>query len=84
MAARTRLESDLGQDDGFILLESIVSLSLIVIMLTALTTFFVQIADASTELRDKQNATIIASNTVDKIRVYAPTDIYAGHSSTLR
>lgn len=76
---RRRPEPD--RDDGFVLLESIMSISLIVVIVAALGTFFVGTTQAASMLRAKQAATVLADNTVDQIRALSPSDTYAGHAS---
>jgi Tfp pilus assembly protein PilV len=69
-------------DDGFMLLEAIISISLIVIIMSALTTFFVTASRSTSELRGRQTASQLAASAVDRIRVMQPSDTYAGRSTT--
>lgn len=70
------------RDDGFMLLEAIISISLIVVIMSALTTFFVTASRSTSELRGRQMATQLADSAVDRIRVMQPSDTYAGRSTT--
>lgn len=84
-ASRLRRRQRAGSasaDAGFVLLESIVSIGLIVIMMAGLTTFFVSVTGVTNVLRAKQTAAMLADQVVDRIRAMQPTDTYAGRTST--
>src|ERR1700759_2300800 len=74
--------SSASAEDGFVLLESIVSIGLIVIMMAGLTTFFVNVTSVTNVLRGKQSATMLADQVIDQIRAMQPTDTYVGRSTT--
>ena len=74
--------ADGSAEDGFVLLESIVSIGLIVIMMAGLTTFFVNVTSVTNVLRAKQAAAMLADQMIDQIRAMQPTDTYAGRTST--
>lgn len=68
-------------DDGFILLETLVAISLIAVVMAAVTTFFVG-AVASTGLqRATQVATQLANSSVDTIRSLPGSDPIIGHDA---
>ena len=69
------------REDGFMLLEAIISISLIVVIMSALTTFFVTASHSTSELRGRQTASQLADSAVDRIRVLQPSDTYAGRST---
>lgn len=73
--------SSASAEDGFVLLESIVSIGLIVIMMAGLTTFFVNVTSVTNVLRGKQSATMLADEVIDQIRAMQPSDTYAGRST---
>ncbi len=79
---RSQRPDPASSDSGFVLLESIVSMGLVVIMMAGLTTFFVNVTGVTNVLRNKQNATMFADQTVDRIRAMQPSDTYVGRSST--
>lgn len=68
-------------EDGFVLLESIVSIGLIVIMMAGLTSFFVSVTGVTNVLRGKQTAAMLADQAIDRIRAMQPTDTYAGRTT---
>ncbi|HTZ43032.1 MAG TPA: Ig domain-containing protein, partial [Jatrophihabitans sp.] len=74
--------TEAASDDGFILLESIISISLIVIVMAGLTNFFVTITSVTSQFRARQSAVMYADNTVDRIRAMQPTDTTIGRSAT--
>lgn len=74
--------SSASAEDGFVLLESIVSIGLIVIMMAGLTTFFVNVTSVTNVLRGKQSATMLADQMVDQVRAMQPSDTYVGWSTT--
>ncbi len=57
-------------DDGFSLLETIVSITLLGIVMTAATTFFVNVLQSSSYLRGKQVATQLADDAMDQARAF--------------
>lgn len=79
LAARRDTDS---RDDGFMLLEAIISISLIVVIMTALTTFFVTAGRSTSDLRSRQTASQLAAGAVDRIRAMQPSDTYAGRTTT--
>ena len=79
---RLRRRVEQGPDDGFLLLESIISISLIVIVMAGITNFFVSITSLTGQLRTRQGAVMYADNTVDRIRAMQPSDTYIGRTST--
>ena len=68
-------------DDGFVLLETLVTISLISLVMAAFTTFFVN-AVASTNLqRSMQAATQIADSAVETIRALPSSDVVKGRDT---
>ncbi len=78
---RRARSSSASSEDGFVLLESIVSIGLIVIMMAGVTTFFVNVTGVTNVLRGKQTATMLADQVVDQIRAMQPSDTYAGRTT---
>jgi len=79
--ASARRRNTRACDEGFILLESMIAMTLIAIIMAGLTTFFVNTSQVTNELRATATATTIADSTVDQIRVLRPSDIYSGRAS---
>lgn len=72
-----------GHDGGFVLLESIISISLIVIVMAGLTNFFVSVTSLSGQLRARQAAVMFADTIGDRIRGYQPTDLVLGRTASM-
>lgn len=72
----------IGGDDGFVLLESIVSISLITIIMTAMATFFVGALDSTAQQRARQVAAQLADSNVETIRGLPASDLLTGHDAT--
>lgn len=62
-------------DDGFVLLETVVAISLIAVVMAAFTTFFVGAVASTGAQRATQVATQIANSTVDMIRAMPSSDL---------
>ncbi|MCW2527136.1 MAG: dystroglycan-type cadherin-like domain repeat protein [Pseudonocardiales bacterium] len=69
-------------DDGFVLLETIVAISLIGVVMAAFTTFFVNTVVNTNQQRAKQVATQIADSAIEKIRSLPASDLVTGRDST--
>ena len=69
-------------DDGFVLLESVVAISLITVIMTAMATFFVGALDETNVQRSRQVAAQIANSGVEAIRGLPPSDLLTGHDAT--
>ena len=68
-----------GRDeDGFVLLESIVAISLITLLMGALATFTINTLTTTTELRARQGAAQLASSTMATVRSIPASDIRSG------
>lgn len=70
-----------GGDDGFILLESIVSIMLISVLMAALTPFFANSVNLMSRERASQTATQIATSSVETVRGLPPSDLVTGHDA---
>ncbi len=62
-------------DDGFVLLETLVSIGLIAVVMAAFTTFFVNAVSSTSLQRATQVATQIANSAVDMIRATPSSDL---------
>jgi type II secretory pathway pseudopilin PulG len=69
-------------DDGFVLLESLVSISLIAVVMAAFTTFFVNSVAFTSQQRATQIAIHIANSAVEAIRALPGSDLVNGHDPT--
>ncbi|UQX89545.1 putative Ig domain-containing protein [Jatrophihabitans telluris] len=69
-----------GGDDGFVLLETIVAISIITIVMTALAAFFVTTISTTSQERVRQQATQIADTATETIRGMHASDTYLGHT----
>ncbi len=69
-------------DDGFVLLETLVSISLIAVVMAAFTTFFVNSVAFTSQQRATQIAIQIANSTVEAIRALPASDLVNGHDPT--
>jgi type II secretory pathway pseudopilin PulG len=78
LRARTRCRGD----DGFILLESIVAISLITVIMAALATFTINAVNITGEQRARQAAAQLATTTTSTLRSIPATDIVAGRGVT--
>jgi Putative Ig domain len=69
-------------EEGFVLLESIVAISLIAVLLAALGTFTLNSVSATNQLRARQAATHIATSTMASLAAVPATDLLTGRDST--
>ena len=69
-------------DDGFVLLETVVSIGLIAVVMAAFTTFFVSTVAFTNQQRATQVATQIANSAVEAIRALPASDLVNGHDPT--
>lgn len=69
-------------DDGFILLETLVAIGLIAVVMAALTTFFVGAVASTSTQRATQVATQLANSSVDTIRSLPASDPVNGHDAS--
>ena len=75
-----RLRASKG-DDGFFLLESIVSIAIITIIMAALTAFFTDTVHTTDLQRSKQTAVQVADAAIDSLRALPATDLVTGRDS---
>lgn len=68
-------------EDGFILMESIIAISLITIIMGALTVFFTSTIQTSNHLRFDQSAAQLADSAVEQVRAIDATSITSGRDS---
>ena len=76
---RTRLRE--RNEGGFILLESMIAITIITIVMGAVGVEFVGSVAATDQLRARQTAVRIASSTVDQLRALHPTDLLTGRGA---
>lgn len=69
------------EDEGFVLLESLVAIALIAVVMAGFTTFFVNSVASTTQQRATQAATQIANSTVDAIRAIPSSDPLNGRDA---
>jgi hypothetical protein len=69
---RLRARARSHGDGGFVLLESIMSISLIMIMTAALAALFISTSQATNHLRIRQVAVQLADSGVERVRAYQP------------
>lgn len=69
-------------DGGFILLESIIAIAVIVIVMSAVTVEFVGTVSGTSRLRTQQGAVQVANSTVDQIRALHASDLVTGRDSS--
>jgi type II secretory pathway pseudopilin PulG len=62
-------------DNGFVLLETLVAISLISVVMAAFTTFFVNTVAFTSQQRATQIATLIANSAVEMVRAAPPSDL---------
>ncbi|MEO9239749.1 MAG: Ig domain-containing protein, partial [Jatrophihabitantaceae bacterium] len=65
-------------DGGFVLLESIISITLITIIMAALGVFYTSTMQTSNHLRHDQSAAQIADNAIEAVRAIDPTSVLSG------
>ncbi|MGI8665515.1 MAG: putative Ig domain-containing protein [Jatrophihabitans sp.] len=68
-------------DDGFILLESIISITLITVIMAALGVFFTTTIRTSGHLRRDQTASQVADSAVEQVRAIDPTSVISGRDN---
>jgi type II secretory pathway pseudopilin PulG len=69
------------RDEGFILLETIIAISLITVIMGAIGTEYVSGLASTARQRAQQVASQLADSSVDQIRALAPSDLITGHDS---
>lgn len=69
-------------DDGFVLLESIVSITLITVIMAALATLFITVIKVNNQQRARQSAVQVADTAVGGLRSLQPSDLIAGRTSS--
>jgi prepilin-type N-terminal cleavage/methylation domain-containing protein len=72
----------LAQDDGFTLMETVVSMALLAIVMTAATSFFVNVLQSSGYLRGKQAAVQYADDTMEQARAFEIKSLVSGRDQT--
>jgi Tfp pilus assembly protein PilV len=70
-----------GSDDGFMLLESIITISLITVIMTALASFFLTAISSTSQQRSRQMATQLADSAVETIRGLHTKDLVYGRDA---
>lgn len=78
--ARPDGSGDDGGDGGFVLLESIISITLIGIIMGALTVFSLTVTNSTTYQRQRQSAIRLATSTMEQIRGRTASDLYLGRT----
>ena len=68
------------REDGFVLLETLVAISLISVIMAAFTTFFVNSVANVNQQRSTQTATMLADSAVDLMRSLPPSDLVVGNT----
>ncbi|HEY3715521.1 MAG TPA: putative Ig domain-containing protein [Jatrophihabitantaceae bacterium] len=71
-----------GGDGGFVLIESIVTISLITVVMTALASFFLNAMASTNHQRARQTATQLANSAVETLRGLHASDLVTGHDTT--
>ncbi len=77
------LSTERRDEGGFILLESVISITLLTIILAALTTFYVTATDSTSSERTRQSAILVADTEMDLLRGIQAADLPLGRSSAL-
>ncbi len=74
-----------GQDveGGFVLLEEIVSISILIIVMAALATFFLGATQSTSYQRAKQSAIQLSNTEMDAVRAAAPQNLVLGRSTNV-
>ncbi len=70
-----------GDDSGFLLLESIMAITVITIVMTALTALLVSVSTSSGRQRDAQVAARIAASALDRVRAVGAARAVSGRDS---
>lgn len=73
--------SDRSGEDGFILLESLIAISLITVVMGALASLTLNVVTGTTELRARQGATQLATSAMATIGSVPATDLLTGRDS---
>jgi len=81
LAARARRGAGHHHDEGFTLLEMIISIVIVTIVMAALTTVYVTTLSSMSSLRMDQAATRIATDAIDQARSVGATEAIAGRGS---
>jgi prepilin-type N-terminal cleavage/methylation domain-containing protein len=71
-----------SDDGGFSLIETVVSMALLSIVMTAATTFFVNVLSGSNYLRTKQAAVQVADATMEQVRAFDIKSLVAGRDQS--
>jgi len=78
---RRHVHRDQPSDGGFVLLETVVSISLIVLVMAAFSTFFVNSVAFTNQQRATQVAIQIANSAVETMRAAPPADLINGQDA---
>ena len=68
-------------EGGFVLLESLIEITLLTIIMAALTTFFVTATDSTSSERTRQSAVLVADTEMDLVRSVEAADLPLGRSN---
>ncbi len=77
--ARRRLS---GNDGGFVLLESIIAISLITVIMAAIGAEYVGTVASAARQRSSQSASQVANSALEQVRALRPSDLIAGRGAT--
>ena len=80
LSRRANRRGDAGQD-GFILLESIISIGLVSVIMASLTTLFISTGTTTNHLRLRQEAIQLAESALEQVRDYAPNALVTGRDT---
>src|SRR4051812_21262833 len=80
--ARSRLGRGESGDGGFILLESMIAITLITLLAAALGTFFVNGVASTNQQRARQFATQVAATAIESLRSIPASDLKTGRDQT--
>ena len=82
LVRRTSARHRCPDDNGFVLLESIIAISLISVIMAAFASFFLNTVASTNQQRARQSATQLATSAVETIRGMHPSDLVTGHDAT--
>src|SRR6266516_584210 len=68
-------------DDGFVLLESVISIGLVMVIVAALTALFTTTNQTTSHLRVKQEAIQLADSGIERVNSYTPEELMTGRDA---